>query len=146
MITYHLRTPFTLVRRAKRLSSHATPHHTAPRRAAPRRAAPCHSIPRRAPRHLAIRRHTTLPPPRIIPRHAIALTVLCHYHRVGSSGCYAIDPTLRPTNSSLSPSFFASFASCSSQPSPWCTDRRPRVPVSYVLIATAACSCRGKLD
>lgn len=144
MITYHLRTPFTLVRRAVRLSSHAMPHHTAPRHAAPCHAMPLDTTPRATPSHDTASHY--LPPPRIIPRHAIALTVLCHYHRVGSSGCYAIDPTLRPTNSSLPPSFFASFASCSSQPSPWCTDRRPRVPVSYVLIATAACSCRGKLD
>lgn len=162
MITYHLRTPFTLVRRAVRLSHHATPRHGTARHAMPGRAEPSRFEPRRAtprcvasrhtPRRLAashdIRPRRCHPILRILPRHAIALTVQCHYHRASVAlGCYAIDPTLRPTNSSPSSSvslrlFRILFFSAKSV----VHRSRPRAPLSYVLIATAAFPCRGKLN
>lgn len=158
MITYHLRTPFTLVRRAVRLSHHATPRHGTARharpcraesnRAPPRHAALCRITPRRLAASHDIRPRRCHPILRILPRHAIALTVQCHYHRASVAlGCYAIDPTLRPTNSSPSSSVslrlfrILFFSAKSVVHRSW-----PRAPLSYVLIATAAFPCRGKLD
>lgn len=151
MITYHLRTPFTLVRRTVRLSRRAAPCRAVPRRAAPCRARLCRAAPRRTPRfpspcHVASRHRTTplppYPPHPTTPCYRVDRTVpLPLPPRVGSSGCYAIDPTLRPTNFSLPLSSSVSlclfrilFFSAKSV----VHRSRPRAPVSYVLIATAA--------
>ena len=156
MITYHLRTPFTLVRRTVRLSRHAASRraasrHARPCRATPRNAMPHHATPPRTPRfaspcHVTSRHRTTplppYPPHPTTPCYRVDRTVpLPLPPRVGSSGCYAIDPTLRPTNFSLSLSSSVSlclfrilFFSAKSV----VHRSRPRAPVSHVLIATAA--------
>lgn len=66
MITYHLRTPFTLVRRAVRLSSHATPHC-----ATPCRAVSCHATRYHAARHAISRYGVTLRYPLPASYHAM---------------------------------------------------------------------------
>lgn len=89
MITYHLRTPFTLVRRAVRLSHHATPRHGTARHARPcraesNRAPPCHAALRRITPHAA--------PPRREPRHQT--TPLPPYPPHPTTPCYRVDRTV----------------------------------------------------
>lgn len=89
MITYHLRTPFTLVRRAVRLSHHATPRH-----GTARHARPCRAESNRAPpRHAALCRITPhAAPPRREPRHQT--TPLPPYPPHPTTPCYRVDRTV----------------------------------------------------
>lgn len=89
MITYHLRTPFTLVRRAVRLSHHATPRH-----GTARHARPCRAESNRAPsRHAALCRITPhAAPPCREPRHQT--TPLPPYPPHPTTPCYRVDRTV----------------------------------------------------
>lgn len=91
MITYHLRTPFTLVRRAVRLSHHATPRHGTPGRAEPSRTEPRRATPRCvASRHTP--RRLAASPPRREPRHQT--TPLPPYPPHPTTPCYRVDRTV----------------------------------------------------